>query len=155
MLRLLSLLVLAALLFGGWWIATDAERQRQRTVSLAERELAGHTAAAGRLRLPAGDRAEDGSVTLAASDAWGRPLRAEIDNALFGQTLRIRSAGPDGLLLNDDDIVASEYRKSESVAEAVGGAVYDAGRETARRAAGDVKDAVGKRVDELGRRFGK
>ena len=58
------------------------------------------------------DRWDGGpAFTPAAADAYGRPLTATVEKGTLNYTLEVRSAGPDGLPKNSDDIVVSRSRR--------------------------------------------
>jgi hypothetical protein len=59
-----------------------------------------------------------------ATDAYGRPLSATVEKGTLSYTLELRSAGPDGLPKNSDDIVVTrskphgEFSLTEEAAKA-------------------------------------
>ena len=46
-----------------------------------------------------------------ATDAYGRPLSATVEKGTLSYTLELRSAGPDGLPKNSDDIVVTRSKQ--------------------------------------------
>jgi hypothetical protein len=46
-----------------------------------------------------------------ATDAYGRPLSATVEKGTLSYTLELRSAGPDGLPKNSDDIVVTRSKR--------------------------------------------
>ena len=57
------------------------------------------------------DRWDGGkNFTTTAADAYGRPLSSTIEKTTLHYVLEIRSAGPDGLPKNTDDIVVSRSK---------------------------------------------
>ncbi len=46
-----------------------------------------------------------------ATDAYGRPLTAAVEKGTLSYTLEVRSAGPDGLPKNSDDIVVTRSKR--------------------------------------------
>jgi hypothetical protein len=55
----------------------------------------------------------DGSkdFVTTATDAYGRPLTASVEKGTLNYTLEVRSAGPDGLPKNSDDIVVTRSKR--------------------------------------------
>jgi hypothetical protein len=46
-----------------------------------------------------------------AADAYGRPLSASIEKGVLNHALELRSAGPDGLPKNTDDLVVTRSKR--------------------------------------------
>lgn len=69
------------------------------------------------------DRWEGGKdFSTTAMDAYGRPVSCSVKKTTLNYVLEVRSAGPDGLPRNSDDIVVSrsERHGETSVAEEAG-----------------------------------
>src|SRR3954453_22965028 len=57
------------------------------------------------------DRWDGGKgFSTTATDAYGRPLSATVEKGTLTYTLALRSAGPDGLPKNSDDIVVTRTK---------------------------------------------
>ena len=83
----------------------SARELREQTLSLLNTEA---------------DRWDGGkNFTTTAADAYGRPLSSTIEKTTLHYVLEIRSAGPDGLPKNTDDIVVSrsKHHGESSIAE--------------------------------------
>ena len=58
------------------------------------------------------DRWDGGKVyTTTATDAYGRVLTASVEKGTLNYTLEVRSAGPDGLPKNSDDLVIHRSKR--------------------------------------------
>ena len=58
------------------------------------------------------DRWDGGKdFTPAATDAYGRPVTATVEKGTLNYTLEVRSAGPDGLPKNHDDVVVHRSKR--------------------------------------------
>ena len=58
------------------------------------------------------DRWDGGAeFTTTAADAYGRPLSSRVEKTTLNYVLEIRSAGPDGLPKNSDDIVVTRSKR--------------------------------------------
>jgi hypothetical protein len=75
----------------------SAQELRERTLSTLNTEA---------------DRWEGGKeFTTNATDAYGRPLATTVEKGTLSYTLEVRSAGPDGLPKNSDDIVVTRSKR--------------------------------------------
>ena len=60
------------------------------------------------------DRWDGGKdFAAAAADAYGRPVSSKVEKTTLSYVLEVRSAGPDGLPKNTDDIVVSRSRRHD------------------------------------------
>ena len=91
--RLLGMLALVLLMGCG-----DGQRKEQ-TVSILNLEA---------------DRWEGGKEFVSsAQDAYGREVVASVSKGMLNYNLELRSAGPDGLFKNSDDIVVTRSKRHE------------------------------------------
>lgn len=90
-------LLLVGLAFLGTGCGPSARELREQTLSVLNVEA---------------DRWGGGKeFATTATDAYGRPLSSSVEKTTFDYVLSVRSAGPDGLTKNHDDIVVTR-RKS-------------------------------------------
>jgi hypothetical protein len=85
--------------------------------------------------------------TTTATDAYGRALSARVEKGTLSYTLELRSAGPDGLPKNSDDIVITRSKRhgeSSLTAEAAKAAEAVAGG-AARGTVKGIKQGLGRR----------
>ena len=73
----------------------------------------------------------------AEPDPWGTPLRVHYFQGITGESLRVHSAGPDGVFDTSDDVTTS--RTSTTVGSVVAGAAGAAADRVMDRAADRVK----------------
>jgi hypothetical protein len=89
------MLLLAALAAAG--CGPDAKQLREQTLSTLNTEA---------------DRWDGGQeFATTAADSYGRPLTAKVEKGTLSYTLELRSAGPDGLPKNTDDIVVTRSKR--------------------------------------------
>jgi hypothetical protein len=97
------------------------------------------------LNIAADDWDGDPDFAVAGQDAWGNSLHSAIEKTTLNHVLEIRSAGPDGLLKNNDDLVVvrrerhGESTITKEVAKATGAVMKSA----ASGAVKGIKEGIG------------